>query len=75
MSDIELALAASLFSEGFRLGCGPRFFRMSDRERQLLKRSDRHFVAGVKAGRDAARAARDVYRASLIQVESSTNSP
>lgn len=75
MSDIEVALAASLFAEGFRVGSGPRFLKMSQRERELQRGQNEHFVAGLKAGRDAARKARDEYRARLVLgFESSTSS-
>jgi hypothetical protein len=71
VSDLELALACSLYAEGFRFGAGPRALRMSPRERTLERAQDKHFIAGVRAGREAARKAREAYRAALLEVEPS----
>lgn len=66
MNDLELALAASLFAEGFRVGAGPRTLRMSERDWQLHRDREPHFAAGLKAGREAAKAAREAYKRALV---------
>ncbi len=71
LNDLEIALACSLWREGFRHGAGPRFLRMGQRERDLLARRDPTFAAGVKDGREALRLAQGRFKARLANAGAS----